>query len=1212
MSETKEIKLTPQQQAVVENRGGNLLVSAAAGSGKTKVLVDRIMSRICDEKKNITDFVIITFTKAAATELRAKITNELSKRLADDMENEHLRKQLQLVCAANISTVHAFCSKLLRSQASVIGLPSDFRVAEQQESLIIRTVAMEDMLEDICASIEKRPNAKAFLEDFSIGRNFKAVPAIIYDVYDIMQSHPWPTKWMENCIRSMDVNGVKDAAETPWGAYIMKAAKDYILTQLPIVQEAKRLCDLDEVLSKSFSEALAADEAKMLSILAATKWDQLYTVSQSAWGRAKAVRSSAPSSLILKEQIADMRERYKKSIASKLKDFISSTNEEVLEDLRKVGPSGKGLFELVTEFEKRYKERKTMLNVLDFHDLEHETIRLLANSETGEKTATAVALSGKTVEILVDEYQDTNEVQETIFEALSNGTNRCMVGDVKQSIYAFRLADPTIFLKHYHAMKMHANAEVGEPRKILLTQNFRSRKEILSATNDVMAMCMSMDVGGIDYNEDERLKAGREDFLPTDGPAVELVTINMDDLTTGSDTDDEDEDAVAKIDIEAHVVANRIHKKLRDEKIMDEQTGEMRPVRPSDIAILSRSANSAAKHYVKALEALGIACTANKGGNILETTEVATLYSYLQVLDNPNQDIPLAALLASPLVCVEMELLSQIRVAKKDTASFYDALLEYSKKEGVRRSIIEFVSNLNELRAKVPYTKLSQLFAEIIEKTDADDVFGAMDNGDLRMANIYKFQEMISMYEAGGAHGLFEFLCYIESLRDSGAELPQATQIEAKDAVTFMSVHASKGLEFPIVILADTSRRFNRNDLRASALLHKELGVGLQVTDAVRKNTYPTIARHAISMAKDAEMKSEEMRILYVAMTRAKQQLIMMYSGKLAPTLSRLGSLVQNPLPPYASQAATSPGDWLLMAALARNESYKLWRIAGKIPSCATESEMPWTITCIDAAKVDATTKTMEELETSTYVAERPDKEPFDAPSKEDLERNLKYVYPHEKATGTAAKVVASAIGAQTKVTIRRPEFAKAAGKFSAAERGTATHLFMRYADYAKCCADGRVGIKEEIYRLVLEGYMRDTESKAIMVDSLLTLFKSKTGRSLAEMEHTRVKREYSFSMLVPANTIFEDGEYSAEDEILIQGVVDFHAVTDDGIILYDFKTDFVETPDDELARAAEYQPQMDIYAKALQTIYGLPVKEKAIIFLRTGNKVACKKTIAM
>ena len=1209
----KKFELTPQQKAVVTDRGGNLLVAAAAGSGKTKVLVDRIMERVCNENQNITDFLVITYTKAAATELRAKITAELSKRLAASPNNKHLQNQMHLVYGAQISTVHSFCANLLRTYAAMADLAPDFRVMEEQESRVMKADVMEDLLEHIYANLDKHENIKAFIEELAFGRDDSAVPAITYGVYDTVQSHPWRMEWVKQCLSNMDVRKFSDAAETPWGKYLIDNAKSYIRSQLPLVELAIELCEADEALSAAYTETLQADYRKLFDITCAVTWNDMVVAKDVAWGRLKPVKKTEQVSILTKERIRELRDKYKLAVKNKLQAF-DAMSDTVLNDLSKTEASINGVFELVKLFTTRYSAKKRSNNVVDFSDLEHMTIHLLLDPKTHERTEVAADISKNYCEIMVDEYQDSNGVQETIFEAISTGSNRFMVGDVKQSIYRFRLADPSIFLSHYNAYKDYTEAREGEPRKVLLSQNFRSRPEILEATNDVMHSCMSPVVGGINYNEEEALAAGRTDF-PEDEEisrnAVELVAINMEDIAGESTSDDDaaESGSAAKIDIEAKYVAQRIQKMLREDTIMDEDTHEMRPITANDIVVLMRSTKNSAPHYVKALTDLGIASKSSRNKSIMDTTEIQTLYAYLQIIDSPVQDIPLISVMASPLVGFTADELADIRINQKETSCFYDALVEYAATPGLADNDKSkmFLAQLARLRSMTPYSKLSDLFTELLFETDAEDVFGSLSNGEQRMANVRKFGEMISSFEMGGARGLFGFLCHIESLIDQGEELPQASACVLEDeAVTIMSIHASKGLEFPIVFLTDLSRRFNTSDVKSTTLLHPTLGVGVQLVEKDKGYRHPTIARTAIANSILVETKSEELRVLYVAMTRAKQRLVMTYCDKLTRTMQRLLSDVEYPLPASVSQSVNTPGEWIILSSLLRPEAKCLRALTGLDTTEYHAGKYPWNIKVINARELHSKTLTMSEITESSMMSEDDVSLPveeFDYLDSTKIRNDLAFEYKYQKAIHTPAVAAASTLSmVKRNVTIRRPNFAKKKG-FSAAEKGTATHKFLQYADFQKCVNESD-GIQQEIIRLKSDKFLSVDEADAVLVPALKTLFTSKVGKELALVPADQLHREYRFSVLAPGNEVF--GEEASDDDVLLQGIIDLFYVDADGIHIIDFKTDYLDSDDMKAEKSAHYKTQLDTYAYALRAIYEkTPIADKTLIYVRYGKSVS-------
>ena len=1222
--------LTAQQKIAVENKGGDLLVSAAAGSGKTKVLVERILTQIRDDNKNITDFVIITYTNKAAEELRAKIRAELTALVAENPNDKHLRNQLPLLYSANISTVHAYCAFILRENAATIGLSTDFRVMDERESRIGKAICMEDVIEDVYKIVKegKDPELKAMVEQLAYGRDGdKALPAMVYHAYETIQAHTWPEVWVKESIAKLDVSGYTDIAQTPWGAFLMRNLQAYVTTQLPRVEAAISLLDRDEILSASMSTALVADRAKLRSIASARTWDELCDALNTSWERLKTPRAKKDGStdfdVALKDAVKDMRDSYKKAVDTKCKPAMSDHSAGLLADIALTTDAVKGLFKMVHRFTVAYNEYKKTHSMLDFNDLEHKTIEMLIDAKTGKYTDIAKTLQNKYVGVYIDEYQDTNAVQETIFIAISNN-NRFMVGDVKQSIYQFRLADPSIFLGHYNLFVNAETARINEPRKVLLTKNFRSREEILDATNAVMRTCMSPLVGGVEYTDEEALTCGKTFADVESDTAVEL---NVIDLASGnaenSDADDDGDDGlggVLKADIESRFVAARIAKMLRDkEQVIDEETGEPRAVRASDFAIILRSVKNSAKHYEKALSDFGISCVTPKSESLLETTEGSTLFCLLQVLDNPQQDIPLVSVLASPLFGFTADDLAQVRIADKKARSFYAAL---QAAEETMPKAKAFLETLSALRTDALHMTLPQLYQQILERTDALDVFGSMPNGHQRMDNVNALGENIAAFAARGGQGLFRYIANIVEMREQGDDLDKPNITKGDDAVTITSVHSSKGLEYPIVILADMSRNFNMADLKDTVLMDAKLGVGVQVTDTVRKVRYPTIARTAIAMRMQEEAKSEELRILYVALTRAQQKLIMCYTDKnLRRVMQRLSAVAAYPLSATASQAVNSPGEWVLLTALTREEARPLHRMCDTLPELHN-SGYAWNVIMHTPDEIGLGHKTLQELdaETPTDEEQKVIGEVYDTIDVPNLADDLAFQYPHMENISLQAKVVATELAhkeerTEKEITCRRPNFEQAATNATAAERGTATHMFMQFADYGKLMNDGSLGVEEELARLVNNKFIDAVTAKAVLTNAIEKLFESETGRELANMQEqcnaTRLpfEREFPFSVLIHGSDLDENiDKDDSRALVMLQGVIDlFYIDKDNGIHIYDFKTDWVEDAEDMQKKADYYKSQLDVYERALLEIYGdgYHIAERALIFLRVGEKLA-------
>ena len=670
-------KLTPQQHQAVHDRGGKLLVSAAAGSGKTKVLVDRLMGHLTDEKDpaDLDQFLIITYTKAAASELRGKIAQKLSERIAQEPENIHLQKQMQRLFLTKISTVHGFCSDILKEYAYRLDISPDFRVADENESIELRTQVMEELLERSYREAEAGSDFRAFVDTQGLGRDDRLVPELIEKVYNSSMCHLDPDGWLSSCIKNAEMDGIVDASATVWGKALMDDLFDHLDKQIFAMER----CVQDAELVDGYEKAVAnlADTVRQLKELrAAETWDAIVERRVLDYGRLNFPRKD-PEPLV-SGRIKIVRDACKKGVQKKLNSFTDPSCQ-VLRDLQQCEAPARGLIQLVREFGKEYASAKRGRRVLDFSDLEHKTLDLLLGRSRSGITNVAVEIGSRFREIMVDEYQDSNGVQDAIFEVLTRKRQNCfMVGDVKQSIYQFRLADPGIFLDKYDHYVPAEEAHIGEGRKVLLSHNFRSGPEVIEAVNDVFATCMRPQVGGLWYTEAEALREGvPHEHLPDTGVELHAIQVKQDTYPE-----------------EAAFVADRIERMLREGTLV-RKDGAMTPVKPDDIVILLRSPGSVGDHYKRALEAKGIRCDTGNSTGALQTEEIATLRSLLQVIVNPRQDIPLVSVLVSPIFGFSADDLAALRCRQKKGA-IYDALLSWDVPKAVH-----FRKTLETLRCEV-------------------------------------------------------------------------------------------------------------------------------------------------------------------------------------------------------------------------------------------------------------------------------------------------------------------------------------------------------------------------------------------------------------------------------------------------------------------------------------------------------------------------------
>ena len=1160
-----EVKLTVSQQAVVDDRGGALLVSAAAGSGKTKVLVDRLLKRICDpaDPKNIDEFLVITYTKAAASELRMKIAQALSQRLAENPEDRHLQRQMHRIYLAEISTVHAFCSGLLRTYAHVLDIPADFRVAEEAESRALQDKVLQQLLEDAYSRMEEDEDFRAMVDTFGYGRDDRRLPEAVKMAHGQMRCRAHMDKWLDENLQALDMSRYEDISDTPWGAYLLREHKEFLRRQTDKMSAALEEMAAYPNIEKGLGPVFRENIAQLEQALSCGTWDEMFRNKILSFGRAGAVRQ--PEDETVKERLAKVRTLCWTELKSR-QELFAANSDAVLEDLSHTAPGTQALLRFAKKFDEAYAEEKKKRKLMDFSDLEHSSIRLLTDRYTGKPTAVAREIAQRYAEIMVDEYQDSNEVQDTIFEAVSqNGRNRFMVGDVKQSIYRFRLAQPEIFLQKYDAYPGYEQAQEGQPRKILLSENFRSRPEILSAANDVFRLVMRKCVGDLDYTDAEALRPGRPH------PSMEGTPVELHCLTGSCEGMD-------KRDLEAEYVAKRIRQML-DEKTPVTDGDTTRPVKPGDIVILMRSLSSSAGAYQAALRRCGIAAVSDRGGSLLDAGEIQVLLAILQLIDNPRQDVPLICAMASPVFGFTPDELALPRLSDR-RSDYYDAVCAAA----VPGSKLErFLQTLETLRDDKSWMNLHELVESVMDRTGLRAVFAAMDDGAAREKNLDAFRAFTVSFESGGSKSLTQLLRYLEQLQASGGQLP-LPKTAAENAVTLMTVHSSKGLEFPVVFLCDLSRKFNMKDMQDAILVDGELSVGCNRIDHRRFVRYPTVAKQTIVRKKTAEAVSEELRVLYVAMTRPKDRLIMTYYSKhLLSELKNINSQLTMPLSDDLCASARSPGKWILMAALCRTEAGELLQQVG-YNGVSMVSDHPWKIALRDLS--------FEEEVSARRLVQTGEEEDLSVPVSQ-----LQYRYPYETACHVPAKLTATQLkgrqqdaeaaeGAAETVRVapaplRTPVFRPAG--LTAAQRGTATHLFLQFADYA-CCTTGE-GIAAELSRMERDAFLTTEQAGAVDQDHVLNFFCSELGQWL--LSQKEVRREFKFSLLVDAGQWYPE---AAGEQTMLQGVVDCFVVEPDGITVLDFKTD--RTPDPE-----RYRSQMDAYAKALSRIWQLPVKRRILYF---------------
>ncbi|HIS50600.1 MAG TPA: helicase-exonuclease AddAB subunit AddA [Candidatus Gallacutalibacter pullistercoris] len=1163
-----ERKWTREQQDAINAREGTLLVSAAAGSGKTAVLVQRIIERITDPDipGSIDHLLVVTFTRAAAQEMRERIAKRLAELLREDPDNDRLKRQQLLLPQARISTIHSFCSELARENFYKLDIPQDFRICEESEMTVLRGEAADEVLS--AYHEEQDEGFDALSEAFSPGRDDLRLRNTLLNLYDFIRSHPFPERWLRQVAALYDP--AQPAEETVWGKTLLSYGEEVLSYCIQMLKSALALCEEDSTLYDKFAPILAAerDQAETLRGFAADRdWDKLSSGLQNAsFGVLRSPKGYKDDPL--KVRIAAARDDAKETLKKLAGSFVL-TREDCREDLIRMAPLVEKLFECVLRFSKRLDEKKLERKAADFGDLEHWAIRLLAEEDPQggfRPTKDAVALSKRFDEIMVDEYQDTNEAQDLLFQALSqNGQNRFMVGDVKQSIYSFRQAMPRIFLRYREEFAPYDREKKNHPACVVLDKNFRSRQEVTDSVNFVFGQIMSSKIGDVEYTGAERLAAGAV-YPVQPGCATRL------DVLDSSLCDEEEQSAI----LEGRHIAGMIREMMEGGFLVTEN-GSQRPAQYRDFCVLLRSANKVAPFYAQEMAQCGIPSWAASVGGFFAAAEVALMLSLLRVVDNPMQDIPLLAVLMSPIYGFTPDDMADIRLEDR-SLPLYLAVVRHAEKGPRCAAFLQALERFRTVAASMPSDEFLNF---LYEETGYRNLVQTLPGGEGRLANLRLLHRYAKRYEGSGYNGLSGFIRFIDRLEKQKADLaPAANGSEGEDVVRIMSIHKSKGLEFPVCIVAGCGRKFNRE--KDDALLHPELGLGVRLKAPDSPARFSTLPREAIRLEIDRESMSEELRVLYVAMTRAKEKLILLSTLKDAEkTLAKLaaGLTKDEKLPEYTVRGASSLSDWLLSCAL-RHPDGKILRdraMADEDLVLRAKGYTPWDIRVL---RPDAPSKAAE--------AEKAQAPQPDAGLLSRLRQALSWQYPYAELADVPSKVSASGFaeeqaGGEGTGSLSRPAFLSHKG-MTPAERGTALHTYMQFARYKEACIDP----EKERERLVKEGFLTAEQGDAVELARVSRFFGGTLGRRILSSKN--VMRETRFMAELPAREVKPGltGEMG-EEPVVLQGVVDCVFEENGALVLVDYKTDRIREPEELWRR---YEVQLKLYARAVADMTGLPVKE--------------------
>lgn len=1230
---------TEDQWKAIMAKNKDILVAAAAGSGKTAVLVERIIQKILSEEEpiNVDELLVVTFTNASAAEMRHRIGEALEKAINQDPGSRHLRKQLSLLNKASISTLHSFCMEVIRKYYYLIDVDPGFRIADETEAQLIRDEVIDELFEEEYGKKDNEPFFK-LVDTFTSDRSDAALMEIVRSIYDFARSNPLPEQYLQSMIDMYAVSNVPNIEELPFIEALMidielqlEAAREMIklgmeLTKLP-GGPAPRAENFLEDLNVIDTLIRAKQES----------WTTLYQTMQTwSFSRAKPVKGDEFDKE-LTEKAQKLRDKAKKKIQDLKDELFSRKPESFLHDMEEMSPLIETLVHLVSTFSDRFAQAKREKGLVDYADLEHYCLEILIGeiSPHGEflPSEAASAYRHHFNEVFVDEYQDTNMVQETILKLVAkedeqNG-NLFMVGDVKQSIYRFRLAEPNLFLGKYQRFRLDG---IYSGLRIDLARNFRSRKEVLEGTNYLFKQMMGVKVGEIEYDEAAELRPGAP--YPEEEPyPVELLLIDQNkqgqaeqDTETESDSTEFDAVDLEKSQLEARVMAAQIKKLItQGTQVYNPKTKSYRPIMYRDMVILLRSMTWAPQ-IMEEFKQQGIPIYANLSTGYFEATEVAIMISLLRVIDNPFQDIPLASVLRSPIVGLNEEELAIIRLEKKGT--FWEAVRAFcrstptERREGIYEKIRPFYDHLEEWRSMARQGSLSELIWQLYRDTQFYDFAGGLPGGKQRQANLRALYDRARQYEKTSFRGLFRFLRFVERMMERGDDLGAARALgEQEDVVRMMTIHSSKGLEFPVVFIAGLSRTFNMMDIRKSYILDKDYGFAAKYVNAEKRISYPSLPQIAFKRKKKMEMLAEEMRVLYVALTRAKEKLYLVGTLKDADkTIDEWNESVSQQewlLQDYERASATSYLDWI-GPALIRHQDCSHLRTADKSNSLVSEEischPSSWKVTQLSAEEI----KNQElgaALEKDHYLelVEKKEKVPVKSPFEAEINSRLTWEYTFNHATMHRSKQSVSEMKRQREMSdeqsgteliskfkksiIKRPKFMQEKS-LSPAERGTALHMVMQHVDLTKPVSS--ISIEDQVNWMIDNELLTQEQAEVVDTKLILKFFQSELGERLTNAE--MVNREIPFTLSLPAKEVYPSWT-GDEESVFVQGIIDCVFEDENGLVLIDFKSDGITDRYKggfEQARPIleeRYRLQINLYTKALEQIWKRKVNERYLFF---------------
>lgn len=1249
---------TEDQRLAIDQSEKNILVSAAAGSGKTAVLVERILRIVTDPEHpvDVDRLLIVTFTRAAAAEMKDRIGKALEARLQQEPDNEHLQKQGILLHHAQISTIHGFCTYVIQNYFHQIGLDPGYRIAEDSELTMMKREVLEEILEAEYAKAEK--DFLHFIESFAPGKNDRAVEELVLRLYEFSVSDPDPDGWLEKCLAVYRIESEAELSSSQWLLDGVEEGRALLADARNRIQETLEIA-MEEGGPYEYIPQIETDLTLVEDLLEKETYEELVTGFAQLKHPALSRKKMAGVNEQLKTQVTGNRDAYKKSLKVIGEKYFSIPIPVILEELKNCRANAAELVRLTRLFSAGFGEKKRKNNVLDFSDLEHFTLQILLEKDRDgwKRRSAAVELSRQFHEIMIDEYQDSNFVQEALLKAVSGEEdgrfNRFMVGDIKQSVYGFRQAKPELFLEKYRTY-----GERDACARIDLKQNFRSRQQVLTSANVLFRRLMVPSLGGIEYDDAAALHLG---FAYPETPSgdcdTEVILIDR--------KDPELEDVTLKedlVEMEAMAVAARIKELMKTQQVYDRKTEAFRPAEFRDFAVLLRSFKGKAEVFLRVLKNEGIPSFAISKTGYFSTIEVSTVVNYLRILDNPRQDIPYAAVLRSPIVALEDEELALIRCAAPDVF-LYEAvplLVEQYREfqmgngdlpKGIPVTLLQklkgFLVQVENFRELIPSIPVHELVTLVLNETGYRNLAGALPMGEQRLANLNLLVEKAVDFEATSYHGLFQFLRYLDQMEKNQIDFGEVNLYgETADAVGIMTIHKSKGLEYPFVFVSCLGGKFSTMDTRASVIFHSELGLGMNYVDPMKRVRHTTMLKQMVGQRIHLEMLAEELRVLYVALTRAKEKLILTALvdnlEKRVIQCAQTPSLKDQALPYGMLAGASSYLDWIL-PVLAGTEGfqpvYEMF-LGENHPKACIDAPITLRVQTPGAMTLEKMQESAQRAllhEEMRRIGENP-QEVYEQNVRSFLEKKMNWTYPwdyrkllpsvisvselkkkrpsqsEESLYAQEPDLVSDQVweinyaGKEEDEEVYLPAFMKEKEEVkTGASRGTAYHRFFECVDYSRMPEETgqqlTVFVEKQLLEMTGDGRLEAEEAECLEVTDLTRFLESTVGqRMYRAAKQGKLLREKAFLMELPAVEL--DEEWNVPERILIRGVIDACFEEDGEFVIVDYKTDKVYTRDGSCL-VRKYARQLQYYQKALEKGSTRPVKERIIYSVSLGKEIA-------